>query len=47
LVLAMIDQCRQTRSYTSLIVGNKNAHAWEAELLMPEREVVLRVVRLE
>ncbi len=41
LVLAMVDQCRQTCSYTPLIVGNKNAHAWEAELLMPAGEVVL------
>ena len=45
LVLAMVDQCRETCSYTPLIVGNKNAHTWEAELLMPASEVVLPAVR--
>jgi hypothetical protein len=34
-VLAMADQRRQTCSNTLLIVGNENAHAWKAELLMP------------
>jgi hypothetical protein len=46
-VLAMVDQRRQTCSYTPLIVGNKNAHAWEAELFMPESEVVVRLVRTQ
>ena len=40
-VLAMVDQRCEARPNTFLIVGNENAHAWEAELFMPQCEVVL------